>query len=50
MTNDRHARTMLPIPDRPATGLMTYDAKDPDTSVPAHRAAASRRRAPRTCW
>ena len=32
---DRHARTMLPIPDRPATGLTTYDAKDPDTSVPA---------------
>ena len=28
---DRHARTMLPIPDRPAHGLTTYDAKDPDT-------------------
>jgi arylsulfatase A-like enzyme len=35
MSNDRHARIMLPIPDRPATGLMTYDAKDPDTSFPA---------------
>jgi arylsulfatase A-like enzyme len=36
MTNnpDRHARTMLPIPDRPAPGLTTYDAKDPDTSYP----------------
>jgi hypothetical protein len=34
MTADRHARTMLPIPDRPATGLTTYDAKDPDTSYP----------------
>ena len=34
MTNDRHARTMLPIPDRPATGLVTYDAKDPDTAFP----------------
>ena len=25
---------MLPIPDRPAPGLTTYDAKDPDTSYP----------------
>ena len=24
----------LPIPDRPRTGLVTYDAKDPDTSFP----------------
>ncbi len=31
---DRHARTMLPIPDRPARGLTTYDAKDPDTAFP----------------
>ncbi len=29
---DRHARTMLPIPDRPSPGLTTYDAKDPDTA------------------
>ena len=36
MTNapDRHARTMLPIPDRPAPGLTTYDAKDPATAFP----------------
>src|SRR6478735_8016935 len=34
MSADRHARTMLPIPDRPAAGLTTYDAKDPDTSFP----------------
>ena len=36
MTNspDLHSRTMLPIPDRPAPGLTTYDAKDPDTSFP----------------
>ena len=36
MTNrpDRHARSLLPIPDRPAPGLTTYDAKDPDTSYP----------------
>lgn len=34
MTVDRHARGTLPIPDRPAPGLTTYDAKDPDTSFP----------------
>ncbi len=32
MSPDRHARAMLPIPDRPPPGLTTYDAKDPDTS------------------
>ncbi|MGW9630647.1 arylsulfatase [Agromyces sp. NPDC055520] len=34
MKPDRHARTMLPIPDRPAPGLTTYDAKNPDTAYP----------------
>jgi arylsulfatase A-like enzyme len=34
MSPDRHARTMLPIPDRPSPGLTTYDAKDPDTAFP----------------
>lgn len=34
MRPDAHARTMLPIPDRQAPGLTTYDAKDPDTSYP----------------
>jgi arylsulfatase A-like enzyme len=34
MNPDRHARSMLPIPDRPAPGLTTYDAKDPDTAYP----------------
>ena len=34
MNPDRHARTMLPIPDRPGFGLTTYDAKDPATSYP----------------
>ena len=34
MKPDRHARTMLPIPDRPGPGLTTYDAKDPDTAYP----------------
>ncbi|MFI2487863.1 arylsulfatase [Promicromonospora kroppenstedtii] len=34
MRPDTHARTMLPIPDRPTPGLTTYDAKDPATSYP----------------
>ena len=34
MSPDRHSRGMLPIPDRPAPGLTTYDAKDPDTAFP----------------
>ena len=32
--NDRHMRSSLPIPDRPAPGLVTYDAKDPNTHFP----------------
>jgi arylsulfatase A-like enzyme len=31
---DNVQRTVLPIPDRPRTGLVTYDAKDPDTKFP----------------
>jgi arylsulfatase A-like enzyme len=31
---DRHARAVLPIPDRPTAGLTTFDAKDPDTAFP----------------
>lgn len=36
MTNrpDSHARSMLPIPDRPKFGHTTYDAKDPETNFP----------------
>ncbi|PUB24497.1 arylsulfatase [Promicromonospora sp. AC04] len=34
MRPDPHARTMLPVPDVPAPGLTTYDAKDPETSYP----------------
>jgi arylsulfatase A-like enzyme len=33
--HEETARTVLPIPDRPYTGVTTYDAKDPDTSFPA---------------
>ncbi len=31
---DKIQRTVLPIPDPPRTGLITYDAKDPDTKYP----------------
>ncbi len=36
MSSDRDdlGREVLPIPDRPRSGLVTYDAKDPDTSFP----------------
>lgn len=34
---DRHARTILPIPDQVYHGLTTYDAKDPDTKFPPIR-------------
>jgi arylsulfatase A-like enzyme len=35
MAQDRAVgREVLPIPDRPYEGLITYDAKDPDTSFP----------------
>ncbi len=32
--SDRGQREVLPIPDRAYQGLITYDAKDPDTSFP----------------
>lgn len=34
MATDKEARTVLPIPDMPRTGLVTYNAKDPDTRFP----------------
>src|SRR5271155_2355618 len=33
--NDKLQRNVLPIPDRPRTGPITYDAKDPETKYPA---------------
>src|SRR6476620_4785249 len=33
-SQDNIHRTILPIPDRPRTGLITYDAKDPETKFP----------------
>ncbi len=32
--DEQPGRDVLPIPDRPYQGLVTYDAKDPDTSFP----------------
>jgi Sulfatase len=34
MRSDDRNRSHLPIPDRPRTGLITYDAKDPETRYP----------------
>jgi arylsulfatase A-like enzyme len=34
-TAEPNSRDSLPIPDRAYTGLVTYDAKDPDTEFPA---------------
>ncbi len=31
---DEKTRSVLPIPDQPRTGLITYDARDPDTKYP----------------
>ena len=40
--HDKAQRAILPIPDRPHVGLTTYDAKDPDTQLPADRARCGR--------
>ena len=34
MSDGTEGRHVLPIPDQPSTGLITYDAKDPDTTFP----------------
>jgi arylsulfatase A-like enzyme len=34
MSDENMSRTVLPIPAGPRTGLITYDAKDPDTKFP----------------
>ncbi len=36
-SQDNGQRTVLPTPDQPRTGLVTYDAKDPDTKFPPIR-------------
>jgi len=33
-SQDNGQRTVLPTPDQRRTGLVTYDAKDPDTKFP----------------
>jgi hypothetical protein len=32
--HDHIQRNVLPLPDQPRTGPITYDAKDPDTKFP----------------
>ena len=34
MADEKTMRNVLPIPDRPRTGLITYDARDPETKYP----------------
>ncbi len=34
MADEKIMRNVLPIPDRPRTGLITYDARDPETKYP----------------
>jgi len=34
MPDEKIMRNILPIPDRPRTGLITYDARDPETKYP----------------
>ena len=34
MTDKTSMRNVLPIPDRPRSGLITYDARDPETKYP----------------
>lgn len=40
MKGDKKHRSHLPIPTPERTGLITYDAKEPDTQIPANRAIA----------
>ena len=37
MSDEKISRTVLPIPDVGRAGLITYDAKDPDTRFPPIR-------------
>ena len=48
MSDGTEGRHVLPIPDQPRTGLITYDAKDPDTSFPRSRCCGRPRTRP-TC-
>ena len=45
---DSQQRSVLPIADRAHVGLITYDAKDPDTTF-RRSSRCGRRRAHRTC-
>ena len=52
----RHTTIVLPIPDKPRTGSITYDAKDPETRSPRSPSCAPQKtrqtfdHPPRRCW
>ena len=48
-STDKLSRNVLPIPSKPRVGLITYDAKDPDTHFPRYRSFARPKARP-TCW
>ena len=48
-SDDKIQRSSLPIPDIQHPGLITYDAKDPDTTFPPIRDIRPRRARP-MCW
>ena len=50
MNPDRHARSILPIPDRPATGADDVRRQGPGHLLRAHRAAATAPAGPPTSW
>jgi arylsulfatase A-like enzyme len=45
-TRDELPREILPIPDRPRSGLVTFDARDPDTKYPTIRQLRPPKNAP----
>ena len=46
MSDETPSRTTLPIPSQPRTGLITYDAKDPETKYPPIRSCVRPKGAP----
>ena len=50
MSPDREARSTLPMADREFEGPLPFDAKDPEATFPADRAACGRPPVRPTCW
>jgi len=49
-SQDEKHRSHLPIPTPERTGLITYDAKDPDTKFPPIEQLRPQRVRPTCCW